>query len=54
MVDFPEEVDVANGIKVYGEVSYENQMAVLSHYLHNHGRELSKEERDGLPLCVQQ
>ena len=45
MVDFPEEVDVDSGIKVYGETSYENQMAVLSHYLHNHGRELGREEQ---------
>lgn len=35
LVDFPEEVDVQNGIKIYGETSWENQLAVLSHYLHN-------------------
>lgn len=47
IVDFPEEVDEANGIrvKVYGETSYENQMAVLSHYLHNHRKEIDKEEQ---------
>lgn len=47
LVDFPEEVAEANGIKVkvYGETSYENQMAVLSHYLHNHRKEISKEEQ---------
>lgn len=32
--DFPEEV-TEDGVKVYGETSYENQIAVLSHYLHN-------------------
>lgn len=32
--DFPEEV-TEDGIKIYGETSYENQMALLSHYLHN-------------------
>lgn len=41
LVDFPEEVAEADGIKVkvYGETSYENQMAVLSHYLHNYRKE---------------
>ena len=33
--EFPEEIDVQNNVKVYGETSYENQMALLSHYLHN-------------------
>ena len=47
LTDFPEEVkEVDNiGIKFYGETSYENQMAVLSHYLHNHQRKISKEEQ---------
>ena len=35
LVDFPEETDYQNGIKVYGETSLENQMAVLSLYLHD-------------------
>ena len=26
-----------NGIKLYGEISWENQLAVLSHFLHNNG-----------------
>ena len=34
IVDFPEEV-TKDGVKLYGETSYENQIAVLSHYLHN-------------------
>lgn len=38
LVDFPEEIDEQNGIKAYGETSWENQLAVLSHYLHNNGR----------------
>ena len=33
--DFPEEVDSQTGVKVYGEASYENMLAVLSQYLHN-------------------
>lgn len=37
LVDFPEEIDEQNGIKMYGQTSWENQLAVLSHYLHNNG-----------------
>ncbi len=37
LVDFPEEIDELNGIKLYGETSWANQLAVLSHYLHNNG-----------------
>lgn len=33
--DFPEEVDSQTGVKVYGETSYENMLAILSQYLHN-------------------
>lgn len=35
---FPEEI-TEDGIKIYGETSYENQMAVLSQFLHNGGIE---------------
>lgn len=35
LVDFPEEIDEQNGIKFYGESSWETCLAVLSHYLHN-------------------
>lgn len=38
LVNFPEEIDKENGLMIYGETSYENQMAFLSHYLHNEGR----------------
>lgn len=47
LVDFPEEIDEQNGIKLYGETSWENQLAVLSHYLHNNdckGERKDKEE----------
>ena len=43
--NFPEEIDSKNGIRFYGETSYENQMAVLSHYLHNHECEVTKERK---------
>ena len=29
LVDFPEEIDNKNNIKLYGETSWENQLAVL-------------------------
>ena len=47
IVDFPEEEKVVGniGVKVYGETSYENQMAVLSHYLHNSHQKLTKNEQ---------
>lgn len=34
IVDCPEEI-TDEGVKVYGETSYENHIALLSHYLHN-------------------
>ena len=46
LIDFPEEVDKKNGVKIYGETSYENQIAVLSHYLHNSGGKLSKKRKE--------
>lgn len=47
LTDFPEEEKTVGniGVKVYGETSYENQMAVLSHYLHNHRKDIDKEEQ---------
>ncbi len=46
LIDFPEEVDKKTGLKIYGETSYENQIAVLSHYLHNSGGKLSKKRKE--------
>ena len=34
IVDCPEEI-TPDGLKIYGEVSYESHIALLSHYLHN-------------------
>ena len=42
--NFPEEIDTENSIKLYGETSYENQMAVLSQYFHNGNLEIGREE----------
>lgn len=44
MKAFPEEI-TEDGLKIYGETSYENQMAVLSHYLHNHPKEIDKDKK---------
>ena len=35
LVDFPQEIDEKHGIRIYGETSLENQLAVLTQYLHN-------------------
>lgn len=54
LVDFPEEVDEENNVKLYGETSYENQMAVLSHFLHNHRDEIDKEERTEIISAIRE
>lgn len=48
---FPEEI-TKDGVKIYGETSYENQMAVLSHYLHNAGNEETKERKEEIILAI--
>lgn len=50
---FPEEVD-KDGLKWYGEMSYETQMAVLSHYLHADKKNLSAEEREEILYAVRE
>ena len=54
IVDFPEEVDIENGIKIYGETSYENQIAVLSHYLHNSREKISKKQKEEIVLAIRE
>lgn len=54
LTDFPEEIDSQNNIKVYGETSYENQMAVLSHYLHNNHEEVSDERKEEIILAIRE
>ena len=53
-MDFPEEEKVVGnvGMTIFGETSYENQMAVLSHYLHNHRREIAKEEQSEIVNAI--
>ena len=50
---FPEEI-TENGVKIYGETSYENQMAVLSHYLHNEGSDESEERKTEIISAVRE
>lgn len=45
LVDSSRGLDKAIGVKPYDETSYENQMAVLSHFLHNHRDSFDKEEQ---------
>lgn len=47
LIDFPEEdrIEKNIGMTFYGETSYENQMAVLSHYLHNHRKIMTKDDQ---------
>lgn len=54
MLDFPEEKRVEKniGMTFYGETSYENQMAVLSHFLHNHRKKLTKKEQSEIINAV--
>jgi len=54
LVDFPEEVDVKNGVRIYGETSYENQIAILSHYLHNSGSKTSKKRKKEIIAAIRE
>lgn len=50
---FPEEI-TEDGIKIYGETLYENQMAVLSHYLHNNEKKVTKERKEVIISSVRE
>lgn len=52
LADFPEEVDQKIGIKISDETSYENQLAILSHFLHNHKDALDKEEQSEIISAI--
>ena len=53
LVSFPEEM-TADGLKIYGETSYENQMAILSHFLHNNEAVVSDEEKEEIILAIRE
>lgn len=48
---FPEEI-TEDGIKIYGETSYENQMAVLSHDLHNNHENVSDGKKEEIIFAI--
>jgi DNA (cytosine-5)-methyltransferase 1 len=50
---FPEEI-TEDGVKIYGETSYENQIAVMSHYLHNYGYEETKERKAEIVSAIRE
>jgi DNA (cytosine-5)-methyltransferase 1 len=52
-VGLPEE-NTEDGIKVYGETSYENQIAVMSHYLHNKKEKISDDEKKEIILAIRE
>ena len=57
IVDFPEEMDKKTGVRVYGETSYGQHVATLSHYLHNHVSEkktMSREENRKLMSLIRE
>ncbi len=51
--DFPEEV-TKDGVRIFGETSYENHLAVLSHYLHNNHAEYSLNEKNNIVSCLRE
>ncbi len=50
---FPEEI-TKEGVKIYGQISYENQMAVLSHYLHNNREEVDDVKKREIILSIRE
>lgn len=53
IVDCPEEI-TDDGVKIYGETSYENHVAIMSHYLHNHNGEETKEQKKEIILAIRE
>ena len=50
---FPEET-TEDGVKIYSETSYENQIAVLSHYLHNNREEVDDEHKKEIIYAIRE
>lgn len=48
---FPEEI-TEDGLKIYGETSFENQMPVLSHYLHNNEVKVTRKQKEEIISSV--
>lgn len=51
---FPEEIG-SDGIRLYGETSMDNCLAIITHYLHNKSlsKDLSKEELDDIRILIE-
>lgn len=45
VANFPSGIDTDNNVRIYDNASVDNQMAVISHYLHNHNNDISQDER---------
>ena len=52
LADFPEKVGQRMGVKISDETSYENQLAILSHFLHNHKDALDKERQSEIISAI--
>lgn len=50
--DFPEETDAFNGIKIYGEASWETLLAVLSQYLHDNRHKLNRKNKKEIIAAI--
>lgn len=50
--DYPEEVIKDQHTKIYGETSYENQIALISHFLHNTPHKISKTKKKEIILAI--
>ena len=48
---FHEEI-TEDGLKIYGETSFENQMPVLSHYLHNNEVKVTRKQKEEIISSV--
>ena len=53
LVNFTEEV-TTEGIRIYGETSYENQIALLSHFLHNQQKETDLSLKEEIILAIRE
>lgn len=51
--DFPEEV-TKDGVRIFGETSYENHLAVLSHYLHNREFNLDPQKKQEIYSLIRE
>ena len=54
ILNFPEEVDSKNGVKVYSEASWVSQLASLSQYLQGGSSTVSKEQRDEIIAAIRE